>query len=106
MSVPTLERLRADLGERYLLVAEDGSGLPAQLCDVTLGLPMSQSYVCYSAQLALPAGAQLPQLSCTVLAGTERWEHLLLTPVGSDAQGRQRMQMVFHCPAPGAPENT
>ena len=96
MSIPSLERLQADLGQTYVLMGVGDAGVPAELRKVSQGIPMSERYHCYSALLALPPGMGLDQLSCTVCAGADQWPYLLLTPVGVDQDGCQLMEMVFH----------
>ncbi len=96
MSIPSFDRLRADLGQTYLLSGPWEGLLPVELKSVVEGVPMNHHYCCYRANLALPEGVQLPQLTCTVTAGTDSWPFLLMTPIGPGKDGRQLMQMVFH----------
>jgi hypothetical protein len=107
MSIPSFERLRSDVGSTYLL----GAGLwdtpvPAELKSVKQGVPMDERHCCYSALLALPAGVDLPQVSCPVSAGGTSWPLLLLTPMRPDEDGRHLMQMVFHTLVSQAPSAT
>jgi hypothetical protein len=57
MSVPTLERLRADLGQTYWLTAPTGERIAGEVRAAHAGTPMNERYCCYSAQMAAAAGA-------------------------------------------------
>jgi hypothetical protein len=100
-SVPSLNRLRGDIGKTYLLSGPWDGPIAAEVRTADEGVPMNSSYCCYSAKLALPSEVWLPQLTCTVTAGQDEW-FLLLTPLGPGSDGRQLMQMVFHCLLPQA----
>lgn len=101
MSIPSLERLRADVGSTYLLAGPWEGRLPAELVAATEGVPMNKRYRCYHAELALPAGVRLPQLSCDVHAGDDVWPMLLLTPGAPHPDdARQRMHAAFHALIP------
>jgi hypothetical protein len=102
MNIPSFDRLRGDIGRTYLLAGPWEGQIQAQLNGVYEGVPMNRRYCCYSAELALPHGVQLPQSTCTVTAGHDSWPFLLLTPVGPSGDGRQLMQMVFHYMVPQA----
>jgi hypothetical protein len=101
MSVPTLERLRADLGQTYWLAAPTGERIAGEVRAAHAGTPMNERYCCYSAQFALPRGMQLPQALYAVEAGADAWQ-LLLVPVGAGADGRALLEAVFHYPLPQA----
>lgn len=100
MSVPSLDRLRADLGQTYWLAGPWDGPLPAELKKVRERVAMNARYQCYSADLALPQGVRLPQVTCTVTGGGDSWPMLLLAPIGPLDDGRQLMQMVFHSTVP------
>jgi len=97
MNVPSLERLRCDLGHIWQLSGPWAGELPAELVDAAEGVAMNSQHQCYHAELAMPAGVQLGQVSCTVRSGDDEWPLLLLTP-GAPVKGdaRQRMHIVFH----------
>lgn len=103
MSVPSLERLRSDVGRTWRLSGPWAGELPAELVDATEGVAMNRRHRCYHAELALPPGVRLGQVSCTVRSGDDEWPLLLLTP-GAPAEGdaRQRMHIVFHVAIPQA----
>ena len=58
MSVPTLDRLRADLGQTYWLTLPSGERIGGEVRAARAGVPMNEQHCCYSAQLALP---QVPE---------------------------------------------
>jgi hypothetical protein len=101
MTIPSLDRLRSDIGKTYLLSGPWAGQIPAEVKATAEGMPMTPRHCCYSATLALPIGVQLPQATCIVTAGQDEWL-LLLTPVGPGEDGRQSMQMVLHYPIPQA----
>lgn len=104
MDIPSFERLQQDIGRTYLLGAGQWhTPVPAQLKAVKLGVPMSERYCAYSALLSLPAGVDLPQVSCAVQAPDAMWPMLLMTPVGPGEDGLLLMQMVFHVLVSQAP---
>ena len=100
MSIPNFERLQSDIGRVYALSGEWDGQVQAELRYVRLGVPMNSRHSCYSAHFALPAGLGMVQTTCTVSAGADQWHHLLVTPTGPDEDGRQLVQMVFHCAKP------
>jgi hypothetical protein len=101
MSVPTLDRLRADLGQTYWLTLPSGERIAGEVRAARAGVPMNEQHCCYSAQLALPPGVQLPQAVYEVHAEADAW-HLLLVPVRPGADGRAVLEAVFHYPLPQA----
>ncbi len=102
MSIPDEERLRGDVGRTYGfgVTVWAAERISLTLAEVIEGRPMSARYRCYIACFVLPQGLALPQLSGELSAGDEVWPDLLLTPTLPDAQGRARMQAVFHCLIP------
>jgi len=97
MNIPSLERLRCDLGRIWRISGPWAEELQAELVDASEGVAMDKRHHCYHAEVALPAGVRLGQVSCTVRSGDDEWPLLLLTPgapVAGDA--RQHMHIVFH----------
>lgn len=101
MSVPSLERLRAALGQSFSLTAETGERFAAELLAAVSGVPMNERHCCYSAQFALPAGVQLAQAVYSVQLHDDAWS-LLLVPVRPCVDGRAVLEAVFHYPLPQA----
>lgn len=101
MNLPSLERLRDEIGQTYWLTAPTGVRIAGELRGARAGVPMNERYCCYSAHFALPPGVQLPQALYTVQCGDESWS-LLLVPVGPGADGRALLEAVFHYPYPQA----
>lgn len=96
--IPTFAELQAQMNAGFSLHNADGLGTGAELVDVYEGIAMNARYVCYSMQLALPPGVNLPQAVYAVHNGREEWP-LLLTPVMRGEDGRARMEAVFHIAA-------
>jgi hypothetical protein len=104
MSIPSLARLRADIGQTYQLRGPWHGELPVELVAADEGVAMSRRHACYHAEFALPQGVQLPQVSCDVRAGDDLWPMLLLTPAAPHPDDtRQRMHTVIHMLASQAP---
>ena len=109
MSIPSLERLRADAAGTFHLADARGTRWPAELHSARPGVAMSPRYQCYSAQFALPDGVQLAQDLYDVQppGSGESW-NLLLVPIGPrEDDGRALMEAVFHClvaPVPRSPQ--
>lgn len=96
MNIPSYERLQQDLGSTYVLgVGQWVTPVPAQLIALRRGTPMNAQYEAYEAELLLPPGVDLPQVSCAVGAGQTVWPLLLLSPKQPGPDGRHRMQMTF-----------
>ena len=102
MAIPSMERLQSDIGRLYTFSGEWNGQVEAELRSVRLGVPMNSRHCCYTAQFALPPGLGMVQATCTVSAGADQWHHLLVTPMGPDEDGRQLIQMIFHCAKPSA----
>ncbi|RQP23186.1 hypothetical protein [Piscinibacter terrae] len=103
MSIPSLARLQADIGQTYQLRGPWQGELPVELTAADAGVAMNHRYCCYHAEFALPAGVSLPQVSCDVRAGDELWPMLLLTPGAPHPDDtRQRMHTVIHMLNPQA----
>ncbi|SDG43362.1 DUF6916 family protein [Paraburkholderia phenazinium] len=96
MSVPTHAALVAALGQPFLLGLPDGRSVEAHLSAAPSGVPMDDSYVCYSAVFELPAGVHLPQDVFRITApGGDAWD-LLVTPT-APVRGRATLTAVMHC---------
>jgi len=96
--IPSFADLQAQMNKTFALRNSDGLGTGAELIDVYEGIAMNARYACYSMQLALPPGVNLPQAVYAVHNGSEEWP-LLLTPVMPGDDGRARMEAVFHVPS-------
>jgi len=97
MNVPSFERLRCDVGRTWRLSGPWAGELHAELVDASEGVAMNKRHQCYHAEVALPVGVRLGQVSCTVRSGDDEWPWLLLTPGPPAADdARQRMHIVFH----------
>lgn len=96
-SIPTLERLQAELGRTCFLSGPWAGELPAELVHASEGVAMNRRYRCYHAEFALPEGLRLGQVVCSVRSGTDTWPGLLLTPAAPEpGDARQRLHTVFH----------
>ncbi|MDE3739998.1 DUF6916 family protein [Metapseudomonas resinovorans] len=99
--VPSRTDLEQQLHQPWHLSWEGSEGLAVTLAEVFSGTPMNGRYECYSATFAQPAGVQLPQH--TYLLGSpagQQW-HVLLSPIGPDADGKHHLlEAVFHLERP------
>ncbi len=99
MSVPTHAALVAAIGQPFVLATPDGRSVEARLAAAPAGIPMDESFVCYSAIFELPDGVHLPQDVFRITAPDgSAWE-LLATPA-APVGGRARLAAVMHCPRP------
>ena len=60
-AIPGHAELTESLGRTFILTTASGHAVQAQLVGAPAGIPMDDSYVCYSALFELPPGVQLPQ---------------------------------------------
>lgn len=100
MNMPTQAWLRGRLNHSFRLRIGAHAVL-AELVAVSQGVPMNRNYQCYAAEFALPAGLQLASALFAVSADDDlgnEWP-LLLNPVQPAADGRARMEAVFHLAA-------
>lgn len=96
MSVPTHGALVAAIGQPFVLSTPDGRSVEARLAAAPAGIPMDESYVCYSAIFELPAGVHLPQEVLRITAPDGSAWDLLATPT-LPAGGHATMTAVMHC---------
>lgn len=102
MSVPTHAVLIAAIGQPFVLGTPDGRSVEARLAAAPAGIPMDESYVCYSAVFELPAGVRLSQEVFRIVAPDgSAWE-LLATPT-LPVGGRAMLTAVIHCLRPSTP---
>lgn len=99
MSIPTHDELLAAVGQRFAFGSADGHSVDAVLAQAPAGIPMNDSFVCYSATFELPAGAFLPQSVYRIGAPNGGAWDLLATPTHPSRDGRSTLTVVVHCPA-------
>jgi hypothetical protein len=87
------------IGQRFTFGASNGATLEAILAHAPAGIPMNDSYVCYSATFELPAGAYLPQDVYRIESPAGRSWQLLATPTPPTQDGRSTVTIVVHCRA-------
>ena len=63
------------------------------------GIPMNDSFVCYSATFELPAGVVAPQDVYRIGSPSGRAWDLLATPTRPTEDGRSTLTVVVHCRA-------
>lgn len=98
-SIPTHAELIAAIGQRFSFGLADGRTVDALLAAAPAGIPMDDSYVCYSAMFELPAGAYLPQDVYRIVSPDGKAWDLLATPTRPTADGRATLHFVVHCRA-------
>jgi hypothetical protein len=98
-SIPTHAELTAAIGQRFSFGLADGRSVDAVLTAAPAGIPMDDSFVCYSAHFELPAGVFLPQDVYRIESPQARAWELLATPTRPTADGRATIHFVVHCRA-------
>ena len=98
-TIPTHDELRDAIGQRFTLASADGHTVEAVLAHAPAGIPMDDSFVCYSATFELPTGVFLPQDVYRIASpGGGAWD-LLATPTRPTGDGRSTLTVVVHCRA-------
>lgn len=98
-TIPTHAELLEAIGQRFTFGASNGAAVEALLAGAPVGIPMNDSYVCYSAIFELPAGAYFPQDVYRIGSPAgETWD-LLATPTRPTGDGRATLTVVVHCRA-------
>ncbi|QCP50828.1 hypothetical protein FAZ95_17725 [Trinickia violacea] len=96
MTVPTHAALLAAIGQPFVLSTPDGRSVQARLAAAPDGIPMDETYVCYSAIFELPEGVRLPQEVFRITAPNgDAWD-LLATPTRPEGV-HAMMTAVMHC---------
>jgi hypothetical protein len=102
MSVPTHAELVTAIGQPFMFSTADGHSVEACLVAAPAGIPMDETYVCYSAIFELPPGIQLPQAGYRITAPDGRAWDLLATPTRPE-RGHATLTVVIHCLRDSAP---
>ena len=98
-TIPTHDELLEAIGQRFTFGCADGHTVEAVLVHAPAGVPMDDSFVCYSATFELPLGVVLPQDVYRIGApGGRAWD-LLATPTRPTGDGRSTLTVVVHCRA-------
>ncbi|RDU95053.1 hypothetical protein DWV00_31080 [Trinickia dinghuensis] len=87
------------VGQRFTFVAPNGAAVEALLVQAPSGIPMDDSFVCYSATFELPAGVFTPQDVYRIGSPSGRAWDLLATPTRPTEDGRSTLTVVVHCRA-------
>lgn len=96
-SIPTYAELIAAIGQTFSLSTADGRSVEARLSAAPNGIPMDETYVCYSAVFNLPTGVWLPQDTYRITAADGRAWTLLATPTRPEPGGCATLTAVMHC---------
>jgi hypothetical protein len=99
LSIPTHDELLGAIGQRFTFGTADGHTVEAMLSHAPVGIPMDDSFVCYSASFELPAGVFLPQDVYRIASPAGRAWDLLATPTRPTEDGRSTITVVVHCRA-------
>jgi hypothetical protein len=99
LSIPTHEELLGAIGQRFSFGAADGQTVDAVLARAPSGIPMDDTFVCYSAIFELPAGVVLQQDVYRIASPSGRAWALLATPTRPTEDGRSTLTVVVHCRA-------
>jgi hypothetical protein len=96
-SIPTHAELIAAIGRPFSFGTADGHAVDAVLTAAPAGIPMDDSYTCFSASFALPAGVYLPQDNYRITSPDGPSWNLLATPTRPLPDGRATLTFVVHC---------
>lgn len=96
LSIPTHAELLEAIGQRFTFGTADGQSVDAVLLHAHSGIPMNDSYVCYTAMFELPAGVFLPQDVYRIGSPAGRTWDLLATPTRPTEDGRSTLTVVVH----------
>lgn len=99
LSIPTHDELIEAIGQRFTFSLADGRTVAAVLTHAPAGIPMSDSFVCYSATFELPASVFLPQDVYRIGSPAGRTWDLLATPTRPTEDGHSTLTVVVHCRA-------
>ena len=96
-SIPTHAELIAAIGRPFSFGTTGGQTVDAVLVAAPAGIPMDESYTCFGASFALPAGVYLPQDNYRVTSPDGHAWDLLVTPTRPQPDGRATLTFVVHC---------
>ncbi|HVE06912.1 MAG TPA: hypothetical protein VNE00_06650 [Paraburkholderia sp.] len=94
--IPTHAELIAAIGRPFSFGSADGHTVEAHLIAAPAGIPMDDSYTCYFASFALPAGVSLPQDTYRITSPDGHAWDLLATPTRPQPDGRATLSFVVH----------
>jgi len=100
-SIPSHAELLEAIGQRFTFGASNGATFEAVLAQAPAGIPMNESFVCYSATFELPAGIYPPQDVYRIDSPAGGDWQLLATPTQPTEDGRSTLTVVVHCRAGG-----
>ncbi|GAB2891023.1 hypothetical protein GCM10027093_27630 [Paraburkholderia jirisanensis] len=96
-SIPTHAELIAAIGRPFSFGTAGGQTVDAILVAAPAGIPMDESYTCFSATFTLPAGVYLPQDNYRITSPDGQVWDLLATPTRPEPDGRAALTFVVHC---------
>jgi hypothetical protein len=105
-AIPSHAELTESLGRTFILGTASGHEVQARLVSAPAGIPMDDSFVCYSALFELPPGVQLPQDVYQVQSPDGPSWSLLATPVRPSESGSAMLCAVMHCVKPALSPST
>ena len=93
--MPSQPALRSAVGQVFQLQDDHGTVTHVQLLSVAEGVRMARDYTCYAAVFGLPQGLAATQGTYRVSRADDAWS-LFLAPILPGADGRARLEAVFH----------
>jgi hypothetical protein len=93
--MPTQADLQKAVSQIFQLQDDHGSVAEVQLLSVAEGVSVAPDYTCYAAVFAMPEGLAATQGTYRVSRAEDAWS-LFMAPLRPDADGRARLEAVFH----------
>ena len=96
-SMPTKDFLVSHLGQEFMLADEAGNSIGVILKSVNDGVPMDETYTCYSMVLLCPPGVQAEQATYRLSKEEQSW-FIFMSPTRPEKNGQVLLQASFHFP--------
>lgn len=95
-TIPTQADLIALKGMQLVVKGSANMDVAITLTSVDKGIPMSASYLCYSAIFQLPPNMTAAQGTYRLFYAEDKYWDLFLTPIHKNNQGISQLEAVFH----------
>ena len=96
-AMPSKDFLMTQIGQEFLLADEAGNSIAVVLKAVDEGVPMDETYTCYSMVLLCPPGVQAAQATYRLSKEEQSW-FIFMSPTRPEKNGQALLQASFHFP--------